>query len=53
MIKAAGGLSEVFTLPIIVIAPATSCAAMGAIGGRIWASAVARAHVDSRHDTGR
>jgi hypothetical protein len=34
MIEASGGLSEVFTLPLIVIVPGTMCATIGAVLGR-------------------
>jgi hypothetical protein len=37
MIKASGGLSEVFILPILVIVPGTLCAMTGAVFGRVWA----------------
>jgi hypothetical protein len=33
MIEASGGLSEVFTLPLIVIVPGTMCATIGAVVG--------------------
>jgi hypothetical protein len=46
MIKAAGGLSEVFTLPVLVIAPGTLCAAIGAISGRAWTNVVSRVRVN-------
>ena len=33
MIEASGGLSEVFTLPLIIIVPGTMCATIGAVVG--------------------
>jgi hypothetical protein len=34
MIRASGGLDEVFTLPLIVTLPGTICASLGAVAGK-------------------
>lgn len=39
MIRASGGLGEVFALPLILIVPGTACAASGAVVGKLSAMA--------------